>query len=171
MIPESLSNNNSTVDRSALLEWLREQVRQEDEDIFSNARILPFGSHELFGSGADRDFMVCIDHIPAELRELVPPPIVDPAYQEPFRRMQDVERGFDFLICEAKRVAEFRFAMNALAFMKYDRPTAFEALRYQKELRVGVFRMARFCAPDSELIQGDRDNPGIDGEEEDPDLR
>lgn len=156
-------------DHTELLNWLRAQVARQDTDIFGDNPLLPVGSHELFGAGADRDFLIDYKDIPVELHPQIPPPKSDTFYYEPFSRIVDEEMGFDFLICEKQRVDEFRFAMNAMHFMKTDRPGAFNKLQYNKELRVSVFRVARSCFPGSELIAGEGHNPDID-EPTDPHL-
>jgi len=147
-----------------LLLWLRDQVADLDAwNTFSLGNPLcPFGSHALFGSGEDRDFMIDFLNVPKHLVGFILPATCDVNYAEPFHRIQDLEKGFDFLICEKRRVDEFAFAMQAMNFLQSDRPNEFLALRDNKPLRVATFRMARFCCPGSELVAGEMPNPDID---------
>lgn len=158
---------------STLLEWLRDEVAKHDREYpFSDSQLLPFGSYALFNSGNDRDFMIDLKHVPEHLKAEVPSPTVDPAYQEPFSRVNDTEKGFDFLICDTNRVAEFRHAMGCMEFMGHDRYEEFALLKANKPLRVAVFRMARSSYPQSELKVGmwgrcgDHENPDIDSQGE-----
>jgi hypothetical protein len=137
-------------DRTPLVEWLRDHINS----IF----FATTGSTAFFGSGNDTDFLINIEEIPANIRHLVPPPLLDSEYDSTATILHDdfhpTDGNVDYIIGSPERTQEFEFATRHFTSIRRDDNTPAEVwnlLRTNKALRIAIFRALRHAAPNSSL--------------------
>ena len=137
-------------DRTPLVEWLRDEI-----NTWSFATT---GSKALFGVGEDTDYLVNIEEIPAKIRHLVPPPLLDSEYDSAATVLHDgfnpLDGNVDYIIGSPERTKEFKFATQHFASIRRDDNTPAEVwnlLRTNKSLRIAIFRALRHAATNSSL--------------------
>jgi hypothetical protein len=150
-------------DRTPLVEWLR-------NGSMSHATT---GSKALFGVGEDTDYLINIDELPPEIRNLVPPLATDCKYDPDAVMLHGafdyeydpdtviihddfnpLDGKVDYIIGSPERAAEFKFATKHLASIRRDPHTSAEIwnlLKANKPLRIAIFRALRHAAPTSTL--------------------